>query len=188
MGSTLARDVLANLARVPGLEIHLIVSDGAKTVLKAENELTFDDLTRYAYTVYDAGNMAASPSNGSWRHSGMVICPCSMSSLAYIATGAGRNLIHRAADVTLKERLPLVIVARETPLSRIHLRNMLSLSESGAVIMPFSPSFYPRKATFSHLAAHFAGRILDQLGIENTLCCRWHQNAFSGGETLLETP
>ena len=82
MGSTLARDVLANLARVPGLEIHLIVSDGAKTVLKAENELTFDDLTRYAHTVYDAGNMAASPSSGSWRHSGMVICPCSMSSLA----------------------------------------------------------------------------------------------------------
>ena len=141
MGSTLARDVLANLARVPGLEIHLIVSDGAKTVLKAENELTFDDLTRYAHTVYDAGNMAASPSSGSWRHSGMVICPCSMSSLASIATGAGRNLIHRAADVTLKERLPLVIVARETPLSRIHLRNMLALSESGAVIMPFSPSF-----------------------------------------------
>lgn len=89
MGSTLARDVLANLARVPGLEIHLIVSDGAKTVLKAENELTFDDLTRYAHTVYDAGNMAASPSSGSWRHSGMVICPCSMSSLASIATGAG---------------------------------------------------------------------------------------------------
>ena len=103
----------------------------------------------------------------------MVVCPCSMSSLASIATGAGTNLLHRAADVTLKERRPLILVPRESPLSRIHLRNMLWASEAGAVIMPFMPAFYSGEDTLEGLMGQFCGRIFDQLGLSHQLCRRW---------------
>jgi 4-hydroxy-3-polyprenylbenzoate decarboxylase len=103
----------------------------------------------------------------------MVIIPCSMGSLGAIAQGAGRNLIHRAAEVFLKERRPLLLVVRETPLSLIHLKNLVRVAEAGATVMPACPGFYHRPNTLEELARQFAGRILDQLGLEQQLGPRW---------------
>jgi len=121
--------------------------------------------------------MAAGPASGSWRHDGMVICPCFMSSLASIATGVGLNLIHRAADVSLKERRPLVLVTREAPLNLIHLKNMQAVTEAGGIVMPFSPAFYTNETDMPMLVRHFTGRMLDMLGIGHSLCARWRDDA-----------
>lgn len=175
-GMPLARDVISFMHSVPDMEIHLIISKGAERVMQTENDIKPDDLTCHAVRIYDSKDMAAGPSSGSWQHDGMVVCPCSMSSLASIACGAGMNLIHRAADVTLKERRPLILVARETPLNLIHLKNMQSVTEAGAVIMPFCPAYYTGKTDLLGLARHFSGRILDQLKIRHDLCSRWQGN------------
>ncbi|MBD5608098.1 MAG: UbiX family flavin prenyltransferase, partial [Desulfovibrio sp.] len=109
-------------------------------------------------------------------NAGMIVCPCSMSSLAAIATGVGSNLIHRAADVALKERRPLVLAIRETPYNLTHIRNMLAATEAGAIIMPFSPAFYTGDQSLSDLARQFAGRMLDQLRLPHALCRRWGED------------
>lgn len=168
----LARDILAFLHEVPGMELHLVVSAGARRVMHTEG-LSPAAVTPYAARVYAPTDMAAPPSSGSWQHDGMVVCPCSMSSLAAIATGAGRNLIHRAADVSLKERRPLILVARETPLSLIHLKNMQAVTEAGASVMPFMPAYYSGRTDWQGLVCHFTGRVLDQLHIAHSLCTRW---------------
>ena len=124
-GMPLALCLLRHLAALPDVESHLILSPGAHAVLEAECGLAPSTLHALADVSHDAACLGAAPASGSWEHDGMVVCPCSMSSLASIATGAGTNLLHRAADVTLKERRPLILVPRESPLSRIHLRNML---------------------------------------------------------------
>ena len=123
--------------------------------------------------VYDDADRGALPASGSARTRGMVICPCSMATLAAIAAGASRSLIERAADVTLKERRPLVLVPRETPLSAIHLQNMLRLTRAGAVILPASPGFYHKPATVSALVDFIVARILDHLGVDQTIVPRW---------------
>lgn len=161
------------LAAAPGVQTHLILSDAARVVLARESDATPADLAALAHTTHDAANFAAPPSSGSWRHAGMVVCPCSMATLAAIASGAGTNLIHRAADVTLKERRPLVLVTRETPLSRIHLENMLRATDAGATILPASPGFYHRPASVQDLADQLCGRILDTLGIAHSLSRPW---------------
>lgn len=111
--------------------------------------------------------------SGSARIDGVVVAPCSMSTLATIASGAGRNLVHRAADVALKERRRLVLVTRETPLSEIHLANMLTVTRAGAVVMPASPGFYNLPTSIEDLVDFVVGRTLDHLGIGNTLVTRW---------------
>jgi 4-hydroxy-3-polyprenylbenzoate decarboxylase len=103
----------------------------------------------------------------------MVVCPCSMGTLAAVAQGLSLNLIHRAADVTLKERRPLIVVPRETPLSVIHLENMLSLARAGALVLPAMPSFYSRPATVEAVADTLVARILDHLGLTQTVSPRW---------------
>jgi 4-hydroxy-3-polyprenylbenzoate decarboxylase len=118
-------------------------------------------------------NMAARPSSGSHPQEGMVIVPCSMGSLGAIASGAGTNLIHRAADVTLKEGRKLVLVPRESPYNEIHLENMLRLSRAGARILPASPSFYHQPATIEALVDHLVFRILDHLGVPHSGATRW---------------
>lgn len=118
-------------------------------------------------------NMAAKPSSGSHPQVGMIIVPCSMGTLGAIASGAGTNLIHRAADVTLKEGRKLVLVPRETPYNTIHLENMLRLSRAGASILPASPGFYHRPQTIQTLVDHLVFRILDQFGIPHSTATRW---------------
>jgi 4-hydroxy-3-polyprenylbenzoate decarboxylase len=118
-------------------------------------------------------NLAAKPSSGSYRQEGMIIVPCSMGTLGAIATGAGTNLIHRAADVTLKEGRKLVLVPRETPYNQIHLENMLRLARAGARILPASPGFYHRPQTINELVDHLCYRILDQLTIPHSKKSQW---------------
>jgi 4-hydroxy-3-polyprenylbenzoate decarboxylase len=127
-----------------------------------------------AVTVYDDRDRGAAPASGSARTAGMIVCPCSMGTLAAIATGTSRSLIERAADVTLKERRKLVLVPRETPLSAIHLENMLRLTRAGAVIMPAAPGFYHRPATVDALVDFIVARALDQLDVPQSLVERWH--------------
>jgi 4-hydroxy-3-polyprenylbenzoate decarboxylase len=119
----------------------------------------------------------APPASGSSRTAGMIVCPCSMGTLSAIAVGASRSLIERAADVTLKERRKLILVPRETPLSAIHLGNMLRLTRAGAVIMPAAPGFYHRPKQVSDLVDFVVARMLDQLGVEQTLVKRWDGDA-----------
>lgn len=126
-----------------------------------------------AVTVFDDGDRGAAPASGSARTSGMVVCPCSMGTLAAIAQGASRSLIERAADVTLKERRPLLLVPRETPLGIIHLENMLRVSRAGAVVMPAAPGFYHGPRGIDDLVDFMVARILDHLGVEHRLSGRW---------------
>lgn len=123
--------------------------------------------------LYDPSNRGATPASGSARSRGMVICPCSMGTLGSIAAGTSRDLVERAADVTLKERRPLILVPRETPFSLIHLENMTRLARAGATILPASPGFYNQPSSIDDLVDFVVARILDQLGIENRLARRW---------------
>ncbi len=118
-------------------------------------------------------NLAATPASGSHPQAGMIVVPCSMGTLGAIATGAGTNLIHRAADVTLKEGRKLVIVPRETPYNTIHIENMLRLSQAGARILPASPAFYHRPRTIEEMVDHLVFRILDQFGVPHPTGTRW---------------
>ena len=126
-------------------------------------------------------NMAAKPSSGSNKQAGMIIVPCSMGTLGAIASGAGTNLIHRAADVCLKERRKLVLVPRETPYNSIHLENMLRLANAGAQILPASPGFYHRPKTIDELIDHLCFRILDQFDIPHSKKSQWTGDEVTEG-------
>ena len=128
-------------------------------------------------TVFEDGDRGASPASGSARSSGMVICPCSMGTLSAISAGSSRSLVERAADVALKERRKLVLVPRETPLSAIHLQNMLRVTRAGAVVLPAAPGFYNRPSSVDDLVAFVVARVLDQLGVEHDLARRWSSGA-----------
>lgn len=173
-GMPLALTVLRAL-QTAAVQTHLIVTPGAQAVLQAECGTDDAPLRAFAHTVYEAHDMAAAPASGSWQHTGMLVCPCSMSTLAAIAHGIGTHLLHRAADVTLKEGRPLILVPRETPLSRIHLQNMLLAQSAGAIIMPPCPAFYTRPVSIDDLLEHTAGRILDQLAMSHNLGHRWKE-------------
>src|ERR671913_2491057 len=125
-------------------------------------------------------NLAATPASGSHPQAGMVIVPCSMGTLGAVASGAGTNLIHRAADVTLKEGRPLVVVPRETPYNAIHLENMLRLSRAGAHIIPASPGFYHRPQSIEALVDHFVFRVLDQFGVPHSRATQWKEEQATG--------
>jgi 4-hydroxy-3-polyprenylbenzoate decarboxylase len=122
---------------------------------------------------YPDGDRGALPASGSRRTAGMVICPCSMGTLAAVAAGTSRSLVERAADVTLKERRKLVLVTREAPLSVVHLRNMLMVAEAGAVVLPASPGFYHRPTEISQLVDFVVQRIIDQVGLDLEVAPRW---------------
>ncbi len=124
-------------------------------------------------TVFPETDRGAKPASGSARTAGMVICPCSMGTVAAIATGTSRSLIERAADVTLKERRKLIVVPRETPLSLIHLRNLTTITEAGAVVIPAAPGFYHRPTEISALVDFIVQRILDQCGLDIAVAPRW---------------
>ncbi|WP_022661618.1 UbiX family flavin prenyltransferase [Paucidesulfovibrio longus] len=172
-GSAYATALAAELGGRDDIELHVIISDAARQVMKLETGTSTVDITGPAFASYHIGDIAAPPASGSWRHHGMIICPCSMTTLGTIANGTGNNLIHRAADVTLKEKRPLVLVPRETPLNEIHLRNMLRAHRAGATILPACPGFYNSPLSISDLFTQIAARVLDQLDIEHHLAPRW---------------
>ena len=127
--------------------------------------------------VFDDGDRGALPASGSVRTAGMVICPCSMGTIAAVAHGTSRSLVERAADVALKERRRLVVVPRETPYSEIHLENMLRLTRAGAIVLPASPGFYHRPARVEELVDFVVARVLDHLGVEHQVARRWAGDA-----------
>jgi flavin prenyltransferase len=151
--------------------VRLIVSSYGLRLLAEESGIDSMEALREAtgdwslVQLYQAGDRGATPASGSAPSRGMVICPCSMGTLAAIAGGNSRNLVERAADVTLKERRPLILVPRETPLSMIHLENMLRVTRAGALVLPAAPGFYHRPRTIDDLVVFVVARVMDQLGI-----------------------
>lgn len=159
--------------RDAGVETHLVISRwGARTLLH-ETPYTREQVEALAHTVYSSSDMGAAISSGSFTTSGMVVVPCSARTLAAIANGFGDSLIHRAADVVLKERRKLLLAVREAPLSEIHLENMLKLSRMGVVILPPVPAFYNNPRSLADIVEHSVARILDQFGIDVPGAARW---------------
>jgi 4-hydroxy-3-polyprenylbenzoate decarboxylase len=186
-GSIYAHRTLIHLAASGAVErINLIMSDSAQTVARVElgvdlreadgrriNEwLQFSEDSKLV-RFHRLDNLAATPASGSHVQAGMIVVPCSMGTLGAIASGACTNLIHRAADVTLKEGRKLVIVPRETPYNTIHLENMLRLARAGARILPASPAFYHRPQTIEEMVDHLVFRILDQFDVPHSQTTRW---------------
>jgi 4-hydroxy-3-polyprenylbenzoate decarboxylase len=158
--------------REAGVETHLVISRwGARTLLH-ETPFSREQVEALATQTYAPADMGAAISSGSFRTDGMVIAPCSAKTLAGVAHGFGENLVHRAADVILKERRRLVLVVREAPLSDIHLENMLKLSRMGVVIAPPVPAFYSNPSTIDEVVNYTAARLLDQFGIHVDMA-RW---------------
>ncbi|HEY7695055.1 MAG TPA: UbiX family flavin prenyltransferase [Nitrososphaeraceae archaeon] len=155
------------------VETYLIISEWAKKNIEIETDKTLEYVKSLSSVNYDNFSLDASVSSGSFLHNGMVIVPCSMKSLSSIANGYDDTLISRAASVTLKESRKLIIVPRETPLSRIHLENMIKLQQAGAIILPAMPGFYHKPSTIEEIVDHLVGKILDQLNIEHHLFKRW---------------
>ena len=164
---------LLELLQGSGVETHLVMSKWAKRTLDYETEYSFEQIQDLATEVYPLHDQGATISSGSFLTSGMVVIPCSMRTLSAIAQGAGDNLIHRAADVILKERRKLVLVARESPLNEIHLENMLKLSRMGAMVMPPMPAFYNLPQNLDDMVNHVVGRVLDQFEIHLDVVKRW---------------
>src|SRR5687767_15026084 len=159
--------------REAGAETHLVISRwGARTLLH-ETPYSREQVESLASVAYAPGDMGAAISSGSFRIDGMVIAPCSAKTLAAVAHGFGENLVHRAADVVLKERRRLVLAVREAPLSDIHLENMLKLSRMGAVVLPPMPAFYNHPRTVDDIVEHTVSRVLDQFGLNVGGAARW---------------
>lgn len=169
------------------VRVLLIVSRAARKVLAYETAFSsypslsvflqdsgIDCRNRGPVELLDPDDIAAGPASGSFVHAGMAIAPCSMKTLSHIASGNADNLITRTADVALKETRKLILLCRETPLSRIHLDNMRTAAGAGAVIMPACPSFYSAPATIEDLVETVVSRMLDHLGVENAAAVRWH--------------
>lgn len=185
-GAPYARVLLDTLLFL-NLQVHLMVSQSAVIVMREELGITFPDdkfnVNHYLgrsvaddqIVMYDERDIAAGPSSGSFRHRGMVICPCSMKTLASIAHGVGTSLITRAADACLKERRRLVLVPRETPLSLIHLRNMVAVTEAGATVLPAMPGFYSEPKSIDDLLSHLVLKITDSLNIDMDSNLRWRE-------------
>ena len=183
-GGICARNFIRSILTIPEVHrIHVVVSHFAQQALRAElpgvgqdeaglrRALAGDPSGQVVF--HGSDNMAATISSGSYPIDGMVIIPCSMGTLGAISSGLSTNLVHRAADVTLKERRPLILAIREAPLNRIHLQNLLAASEAGAVIFPLVPSFYTRPSEVEEILTQFSARILDQLHLPHSLGRRW---------------
>lgn len=155
------------------VEAHLVVSTAAQETLVIETDYKVGYVESLASRVYRFNDIAAAPASGTFRTRGMVVIPCSMKTLAGIASGYSDNLLLRAAEVTLKERRPLVLVPRETPLTTIHMENMLRVAQAGAIVLPAMPGFYDRPKTIGDLVDHVVGKVLDVLGIEHGLYKQW---------------
>ena len=159
--------------------VDLIVSSSAKLVMKEETGITVEDIERKfpEVNVLDEMDMTAPIASGSVlrSYSGVIVIPCSTSTLASVAAGIHQNLIHRVCEVALKERVPLVLVVREAPYSTVHIKNMLAVSEAGGVILPASPGFYHKPSTISDMVNFVVGKVFDIVGIEHGLFRRWRE-------------
>ncbi len=163
---------LLKMLHAQKVEVHAVISDAGAQVLRLESGVHPQELPHVSRW-FEVDDFTAPMASGSAIYDAMVVLPCTMGSLAAIAAGYCGNLIHRAADVALKERRPLLLAVRETPLNRTHLQNMLAAHEAGAIICPPMPSFYTNPANFQEMADNFASRICDQLGITVTTVKRW---------------
>lgn len=193
-GAIYAHRTLVHLAASGAVErINLIMSEAALVVARVELGANLRDGEQGAINewvgvardsklirIHRLDNFAAPPASGSHPQHGMVIVPCSMGTLGAVASGAGTNLIHRAADVTLKEGRKLVMVVRESPYHAIHLENMLRLAHTGARILPASPGFYHRPQTINELVDHLVFRILDQFGVPHSRATQWKGDEARG--------
>ena len=159
--------------RALGVETHLVTSRAGEMTRAYETSLSAQELRDKADVKYHINDVGAAIASGSFRTLGMVIAPCSMRTLAEVATGVTTSLLTRAADVCLKERRRLVLLAREAPLTTVHLRNMLAASEAGAIIFPPVPAFYTKPATLDDMVDHTIGRVLDLFDLESNLVRRW---------------
>ncbi|MCL2165327.1 MAG: UbiX family flavin prenyltransferase [Oscillospiraceae bacterium] len=172
-GIQLGITVLNILLQHPDWETHLIMTRGAEITLGYEADITPDEVRAMADVVHHIDDIAASISSGTFKTEGMIIVPCSMKTAAGIANGYAENLLLRAADVVIKEHRRLLLIPRESPLSPIHLRNLLTLSELGAFILPPVPAFYQKPADMNDVIDHIAGRALGYFGIETALFRPW---------------
>jgi 4-hydroxy-3-polyprenylbenzoate decarboxylase len=172
-GAVLGVRLLEQLSTMPEVESHLVISRWARSTIELETGLSVREVGALADVVYSPDDQGAAISSGSFRVDAMVIVPCSMKTLAGIRAGYANTLVGRAADVMLKERRPLVLVPRETPLSEIHLENMLALARMGVRIVPPMPAFYQHPSTVDEVVDHIAIRVLDQLDLPVPEASRW---------------
>lgn len=170
--------LLQVLREQPDVEVHLVISAPGKKTLVAETDFSVKDVEALAHVVHDNKDIGSALASGSFKTAGMAVAPCSIKTLSALANSYGDTLIARAGDVALKEKRPLVVVARETPLHAGHLRQMMTLAELGAVILPPMPAFYLRPRTIEEIVDHTVGRILDHLGVAQQLVPEWIGTPF----------
>ena len=172
-GAILGIRLLEAVAGMEAVETHLVITPAAQQTIRGETGRRLQDVEALAGAVYPPDDVGAAIASGSFPAYGMVVIPCSIKTLSAVAQSYSADLMSRAADVTLKEGRPLVLVVRETPLHVGHLRLMLQAAEQGAIIFPPVPAFYARPASIEQLVDHTVGRVLARLGIENQLAARW---------------
>lgn len=175
-GPQLGHRLLRALAAIDTVTTHLVISRGARRTIELELDVPIAELTALADVTHEPDDLGAAISSGSFRTAGMAVVPCSMRTLAAIASGNTTDLLTRAADVCLKERRRLVLATREAPLNLIHIRNMETVTLAGATVFPPVPAFYHRPRDIDELLDHLTGRILDQFGIEHQLFTRWGED------------
>lgn len=178
---------LLEALRTLGVESHLIVSRWAGATIKTETARSLEEIRSLAAVVHEEGDLAARPARPDFATAGMVVAPCSMRTLAAVAHGLDDNLIQRAAAVHLAQARPLVLLVRETPLSVVHLENMLAAARAGAVIAPPLAAFYARLESLDDMVDHTVGRTLDHLGIEHRLIRRWGEPRGGDGDPQADT-
>lgn len=158
------------------VESHLVISQAARITIAEETSYSIEQVQSLAHSAHPAADIAAPIASGSFLHHGMIVAPCSIRTMAEIASGVTSTLVSRAADVTLKERRRLVLMLRETPLHTGHLRHMTQLSEAGAIIAPPVPAFYNHPESIDDLVCHSVGRVLDLFGLHDSNVKRWKNN------------
>jgi len=172
-GAVLGINMLEILKKYPEWESHLVISRGAELTIAEETEYTIEQVKSLADKVYDIKNIGDCMSSGTFKTEGMVIIPCSMKTVAGVASGYSDNLLLRAADVTIKEGKKLILVARESPLSLIHLKNMITCVQAGAMIIPPMVTYYNKPLSIEDMNRHIVAKILDKFGIEVEGFKRW---------------
>jgi 4-hydroxy-3-polyprenylbenzoate decarboxylase len=168
------------------IETHLVISDAARKTINMETTLSVDDVLALAHTCYDIRDIGANIASGSFLAEGMVVIPCAMKTLSGIAHSYNDNLLVRAADVNLKERRKLVVVARETPFHKGHLNLMMQLTDLGATILPPVPAFYCLPQTLDDIINHLVGKVLDMFHIENRMFQRWGSTKLNSAIKMLQ--